>query len=93
MLVEVKKLDIINEGYKRKISVNKVYMNPDHIISIRDYDGVNEFLLSENASTLAKNNFSLIKMNNVNGVEEMIVLGTSEQIQSSVTGGKQILNG
>ena len=93
MLVEIKKLDIINEGYKRNISINKVYINPSHIISIRDYDGVNNFLLSESADKLAGNSYCLIKLNNVNGVEELIALGTSEQIQATVSGGKNILNG
>ena len=93
MLVEISKLEIINEGYKRNISLSKVYVNPNHIISIRDYDGVNKFLLSENASAYANKKYSLVKVNNVNGTEEIIALGTSEQIQASLTNTKKLLNG
>ena len=48
MLVQLKKLNIINEGYNRtSISLDKVYINPSHIISVIDYDGAREFLLRE----------------------------------------------
>ena len=93
MLVEINKLEIINEGYKRNISISKVFVNPSHIISIRDYDGINKFLISENASKYVNKKYSLIKVNNVNGTEEIIALGTSEQIQLSLTNTKKLLNG
>ena len=80
MLIELKKLNIINEGYRRRISLDRIFVNPDHIISIRDYDGAREFLLSEGSTGYADKNFSLVKMNNVNGVEEIIALGSSEDL-------------
>tara|TARA_Y100000114_G_C11723338_1_gene309647 strand:+ start:357 stop:644 length:288 start_codon:yes stop_codon:yes gene_type:complete len=80
MLVEVKKLKIINDGYRRKISIDKMYVNSNHIVSISDYDGVKQFLLSESLGSYEDDNYSLIKMSNASTVEEIIVLGTSEEI-------------
>tara|TARA_B100000927_G_scaffold193069_1_gene155684 strand:+ start:3191 stop:3478 length:288 start_codon:yes stop_codon:yes gene_type:complete len=80
MLVEIKRLNIINDGYNRKISIDKMYVNSNHIVSISDYDGVKQFLLSESLGSHENDNFSLIKMSNATTVEEIIVLGTSEEI-------------
>ena len=96
MLVELKRLNITNEGYKRGVSVGKIYVNPSHVISIRDYDGANDFLLSEGLSQHAHKSFSLVKMNNIRGTEEVIVLGTSQEIYEAfhnASDSKGLLNG
>ena len=92
MLVELKKLNIINDGYNRKVSLDKMYVNTDHIISITDYVNINGYLLSEEFS---KKSFSLLKIGNVSSIEEIIVFGTSEEIYSSINSKKEkrILNG
>ena len=59
VLVELKKLNIINDGYNRKVSLDKMYVNTDHIISITDYVNINGYLLSEEFS---KKSFSLLKI-------------------------------
>ena len=46
MLVEIKKLNIINEGYNRKIFLDKIYINSDKIVSITDYEGAENFFLT-----------------------------------------------
>ena len=80
MLVAFHKLVIINEGYKRTYSLNKIYVNPAHIISVRDYQEASDFLMTEGASNLVQKKFSLIKINNASCVEEVIVSGHSEEI-------------
>lgn len=96
MLLHLKKLNILNEGYgKTSISVENVYINPTHIISVRDYKGINNFLLKEGKEDLQAGSYCLVTLNVANSVEEMIVVGTSKQIHSSLqTGrGKELLNG
>ena len=96
MLLRLKKVNIENTGYKRTIQIENVFVNPAHIISIRDYKAINEFLLMEGSEDLAQKTFSLIKVNNVTGVEEVIVLGSSKGILENLqnTGNsKRILNG
>ena len=94
MLVELKKLNIVNEGYRRSIFLDRIFVNPSHIISIRDYDGAKDFLISEN-NKYADRRFSLVKMNNVNGVEEIIALGSSQELHESFGKKKEkvLLNG
>lgn len=94
MLVELKTVKILNEGFKTEISIENVYINPAHIISVKDYVGINKFLLSEKMQ-LSKERFSLVKVNNVNGTEDIITLGTSSEILKAVSNsskGKQLLN-
>lgn len=96
MLVQLQKVNIVNEGYKRGVSFDKIYVNPAHVISIRDYSGVNQFLLQEGHHDHASQKYSLIKMNNIKGIEEVIVLGTSREIFESFnskTESKGLLNG
>ena len=96
MLIQLKRLNIVNEGYKREISFDKIYVNPAHVISIRDYSGVNQFLLQEGNDHYANENFSLIKMNNIKGIEEVIVLGASQEIFNTFNetkDSKGLLNG
>tara|TARA_B100000427_G_C15518304_1_gene599176 strand:- start:1730 stop:2017 length:288 start_codon:yes stop_codon:yes gene_type:complete len=94
MLIEIKKLNIINEGHTRKISLDRVFVNSKHVISIRDYHGAREFLLSEGSDSFAQQNYSLVKINNISGPEEIIALGTSEQLFSKFNknDGKRLLN-
>ena len=95
MLIELKKLVIVNEGYKRNISINKMYINSDHIISITDYDGAKQFLLSEGSEYWANESFSLVKVSNLNKSEDIIVLGSSQDIFSKFNETKKgnLLNG
>ena len=80
MLVELRKLNIINEGYKTKISLDRIYINSDNILSISDYEGVRQFLLREGSEQYMDRSFSLIKMGRGNQVEEIIALGSAEDI-------------
>ena len=92
MLFPVKRLMIENTGYKRDISLQTIYINISSIISITDYNGVTEFLLREN-SVLQDKSFSLIKLNNI--TDDIIVLGSAQQIYSTVReskNGRQLLN-
>lgn len=96
MLLHLKKLNILNEGYgKTSVSIENVYINPTHIISVRDYQGINSFLLKEGVDDLHTDSYSLVTLNIANAVEEMIVVGTSKQIHSSLQGNskKELLNG
>ena len=94
MLVQLQKLEILNEGYKREISLKKIFVNSSHVVSIRDYIGAKQFLLSEGNSDYDNSNFSLVKILNGMDVEEVIVLGTSEQIYDHFApkSGKKLLN-
>ena len=94
MLVEIKTLRIENEGYKRNISLNRVYVNASNIISITDYDGATSFLLREQ-SNLSSESFSLIKLSEGGTVQEIIAFGSAEQIfnkLNKVSNGKRLLN-
>jgi hypothetical protein len=97
MLVELRKLIITNNGYNREVSINKIFINTDHIVSIVDYDGAKSFLLSEGMVDYSEKDFSLIKVSNGNKVEEIIAIGTSEQVFNSMAqtakDKKRILNG
>ena len=94
MLIEVKKLNIINEGHRRKIFLESIFINPAHVISVRDYSGARDFLISEGSDHMAEKRYSLIKLNNVNGIEEIIALGSSKDLSTSfkTSEGKRILN-
>ena len=85
MLVELKKLKVINEGYKRVISLDKIYVNSSHIISVTDYSGANDFLLSEGSSEYANHSFSLVKVSAGQTSQDFIILGSSEQIFSKLS--------
>jgi len=94
MLVEIKKLLIENEGYKRNIRLERMYVNSNSIVSISDYDGAEKFLLREN-SKLSKESFSLIKLNEGGKTQEIIAYGSADQLYSAIGNfqtGKRILN-
>ena len=93
MLVEIKKLEIENDGYRRNVSLQRMYVNSDSIVSISDYQGASNFLLQEN-SRLAKESFSLIKINEGGRTHEIIAFGSAEQIYGSIGAktGRRILN-
>lgn len=94
MLVEIKKLLIENEGYKRNIRLERMYVNSNSIVSISDYVGAEKFLLREN-SKLSKESFSLIKLNEGGKTQEIIAFGSADQIYSTIgnfQNGKRILN-
>jgi len=94
MLVEIKALNIDNQGYKRVISLNTMYINSDSVVSIVDYEGVNSFLLREQ-SRYSGEKFSLIKINEGGRVQDIIAFGPANEIFScfnSSKKGKQLLN-
>ena len=93
MLVELKKLNIINEGHKRKISLDKIYINSDKIVSIVDYEEVEKFLIMEQ-SNYSDQKFSLVKIGHGDKTEDIIALGTAEQIFTNLRpkNKKQILH-
>ena len=96
MLLKLKKVNIENTGYKRKIQIENVFVNPAHIISVRDYRAINEFLLMEGSEEFSKETFSLVKLNKVTGVEEVIALGSSKKILEKLedqSKTKGVLNG
>lgn len=97
MLVELKKLNIINDGYVRKISIDNIYINSSHIISIKDYNEVREFLITEGHTSAGEREYSIIKVMSGDKTEEIITLGTSSEIfssiQNSVKNQKRLLNG
>lgn len=94
MLVKIKKLNILNDGYSMKVSLDGMYVNVNHIVSISDYNQVKNFLLQEKTIIKESENFSLLKVLTAGKVEEIIVLGTSEELYSSFnkTTGPRILN-
>ena len=95
MLVEVNTLKIENRGYKRIISMNKMYINSNSVVSITDYEGASNFLLKEQ-SQYSNDKFSLIKLNEGGTVKELIAFGTAAEVFSSFgepSSGKRILNG
>ena len=94
MLVQIKRLLIENDGYKRNVSLQRMYVNSSSIVSISDYDGASNFLLREN-SRFAKEKFSLIKINEGGKIDEVIAFGSADQIYTSIgtnQTGKRILN-
>ena len=95
MLVEIKKLNISNDGYARKVSIDKMYVNVNHIVSISDYNQIKDFLLAEQAVVGGAENFSLLKILTAEKVEEIIAVGTSQELFSNFneTSKRVILNG
>lgn len=95
MLISFRKLNIAQDGYRRKITIENVFINPAHIISVRDYSGINDFLLSESRKDLSEKTFSLLRINNVTGTEEVIALGSSKEIMEKLShsSSKELLNG
>lgn len=97
MLVELKKLNIVNEGYRRQISLDKIFVNSSHVVSIRDYHAASEFLLSEGLDRYSNQKFSLVKISTGSDTEEIIVFGSSadvyESFRKSSKKVKKILNG
>jgi len=94
MLVEIKRLLVENDGYKRNVSLQKMYVNATSIVSISDYHGAQKFLLREN-SNLAKEEFSLIKLNEGGSVQDIIAFGSAQQIFAAIDNnhsGKRLLN-
>ena len=94
MLVEIKKLLIEPRGYKRSISLQRMYINSSNIISISDYHGAENFLLQEN-SKFAKEEFCLIKLSEGEKFQEIIAHGSAKQIYESIGDGptRRLLNG
>lgn len=94
MLIEIKRLLIENNGYKRHVTLQKMYVNSDSIVSISDYHGAQNFLLQEN-SRFAKEQFSLIKLNEGGRTEEIIAYGSADKLYNSIgknKTGKRLLN-
>lgn len=94
MLVEIKRLLIENDGYNRNVSLQRMYVNTNSIVSISDYSGASSFLLREN-SGLARESFSLIKLNEGGHTQEIIAFGSADQLYTAIgknTDGRRLLN-
>ena len=94
MLIEIKKLLVETDGYKRNVSLQKMYVNTTNIVSISDYHGAQSFLIREN-SNFAKEQFSIIKINEGGSVEDIIAFGSAQQIFAAIDNnhsGKRLLN-
>ena len=92
MLKKVFKLNIINEGFRREISLQQIYINIDNIISISDYSGASKFLESEK-SEFYNCSFSLIKYTHGTEAETLIVKGKASDIIQEFATEKKLLNG
>lgn len=93
MLRKILRLNIANDGFKRQISLENIYINLDNIVSISDYSGIKNFLESEN-SELRGCNFSLIKYTSGTTVEDLIVKGKASEIMEDFSSKqKELLNG
>jgi hypothetical protein len=93
MLVEIRRLLIENDGYNRSVSLQRMYVNSNSIVSISDYHGAQNFLLQEK-SKFAKDKFSIVKLNEGGRIEEIIAHGSAEQIYGSIgtSTSKRLLN-
>lgn len=83
MLLEITKLNIKTNGHKRQISLEKIYINANNIVSISDYSGANPFL-KEESSHLSGEAFSLVRVSNGPHCEDLIVQGTAENINNRI---------
>ena len=93
MLVELKKLSIVNKGYNRVISLDKFYVNSNSILSLSDYSGASAFLLRESPDNYSQKSYSILKFTEGPTVEEVIVLGTAEELFRTINGtDKMLLN-
>ena len=81
MLLEITKLNIKNEGFKRDISFS-------------DYAGAQPFL-EEEGSSLSAEPFCLLRVNNGSHYEDIIVKGTAAMISDRIASNtkKGLING
>ena len=94
MLIEIEKLNIVNEGYKRSFALEKFYVNTNNIVSITDYNKLKGFLLTEAPSEISDKSFAILKVSEGNKIQEVIALGTAKEIHGSINfTGKELLNG
>ncbi len=97
MLIKIKKLLVENDGYKRNISTEDIYINSNSIVSIADYCGISDFLLREE-SEYANEKFSLVRVSYGSKIDELIVLGDANSLfaksqSPGVRSDRTILNG
>ena len=94
MLIEIKKLSVDNKGFKRDIALVSMFVNPANIISLSDYYGAENFL-KEEKSSLAGEQFSVMRISLGSETEEIIVHGSSKHLCSKLgTNNKErVLNG
>jgi len=94
VLLQIRTLMIENNGYKRDIYSKNIFINTDHVVSIVDYENLDNFLLSEQSS-YSSEKFSIVKISHGNTVEDIITFGSAQQIYSKMNErqlGKRILN-
>tara|TARA_B100001250_G_C19269161_1_gene558298 strand:+ start:143 stop:430 length:288 start_codon:yes stop_codon:yes gene_type:complete len=94
MLIKLKTLIVENEGYKRSAKTQHIYINSNNIVSVSDYPGIADFLITEKMH-FSDDKFSLIKISLGTNVEDVIAFGTSATIYSQIseqTSGKRLLN-
>jgi hypothetical protein len=70
-------------NYRRNVSFKDIYINTNSIVSVLNHEGMSEYLVNENPE-YSGYKFSLIKINNGSGAEEIIALGDPETILHSV---------
>ena len=95
MLVKIKKVKVKNNGYRREFLLESIYINADSIISICNYENLQEFLISEK-SDLSAEKFSLVKIQEGNSAEEIIAVGSADAIFAEINTkhqGKELING
>jgi len=94
MLLEITKLNIKNEGFKRDISLVEMYVNTRSIVSVSDYAGAQPFL-EEEGSSLSTEPFCLLRVNNGSHYEDIIVKGTAAMISDRIASNtkKGLING
>jgi hypothetical protein len=94
MLLKIKQLIVENRGHRCEITHKNIYLNSTSIISIIDYAGADNFLLTEKSS-FSNSKFSLIKMSHGNETEDVIAFGTADSLYTEIkqdTAGRQLLN-
>ena len=47
MLIKLKTLIVENDGHKRSSRMEKIYVNSNNIVSVSDYQAIEDFLLTE----------------------------------------------
>lgn len=94
MLLEITKLSIKSEGFRRDISLVEMYVNTSSIVSVSDYAGAKPFLEEED-SPLSAESFCLLRISNGSHYEDIIVKGTAAMISDRITSNtkKGLING
>ena len=69
-----------NDGYRRSVKTEDLYINSSSIISVSDYEGAHQFLIREKQEEFSNDQFSLLKVSYGTEIETMIIFGTAESV-------------